>query len=110
MMKADARRGAIDDVPVQLSGTKQTLTLNRTHTLNPHVYPFRHPDPYPRSIAQSSYAKPTVHKCNSLDIKARVGRGGGGEDLGRVFEREKHGASVHRRKCEMCHRSCTGQG
>ena len=31
-----------------------------------------------------------------------------GKDLDRVFEREKRGASVHRRKCERCHRSCTG--
>ena len=27
-----------------------------------------------------------------------------------MFEREKRGASVHRRKCEGCHGSCTGQG
>jgi hypothetical protein len=33
---------------------------------------------------------------------ARVERGGGSEYLHHVFEREKRGASVHRRKCERC--------
>ena len=37
-------------------------------------------------------------------------KGGGGGDLDRVFEREKRGAFVHRRKCERCHGFCTGRG
>ncbi len=36
MMKADARRGAIDDAPVQLSGTKQSLP-------NPQSHPYPQP-------------------------------------------------------------------
>jgi hypothetical protein len=37
---------------------------------------------------------------------------GGGEDLNRVFEREKRVASVHRRKSERCLALflCTGKG
>ena len=42
----------------------------------------------------------------------RVEGWGGGEDLNRVFEREKRVASVHRRKSERCLALflCTGKG